>query len=214
MAKQTALALSLIILLALSGCGAGPASTLTYSGPTEQTVPMGQMLDGSDIRYVAYSDEGAEVTIGGQRAIKKIGDSLDWKGSPVAGVDVALALRVFSANSQRLIAVGTVRLTVHDAAPAGAQFPDKPLYSYQVGVTYNVRRGTTIPGTLISYEGKTDEGAKLGGVSGYPYRKLGDSIGWEGRLRDNAYLDMTLRVIAYTDDFIQVGGLATVGLVE
>ena len=214
MSKETIVTLSLIVLLVLSGCSTGPVSTLTYSGPTEQTVPMGQTLDGSDIRYVAYSDEGAEVTIGGQRAIKKTGDSLDWKGSPVAGVDVALALRVLSANSQRLMTVGTVKLTVRDVAPVAAPFPDKPLYSYQVAVTYNVRRGATIPGTLISYEGKTDEGAKLGGVSGYPYRKLGDSIGWEGRLRENAYLDMTVRVIAYTDDFIQVGGLATVGLVE
>jgi hypothetical protein len=214
MSKQTILTVYLIVLLALGGCGGGPASTLTYNGPTEQTVPMGQTLDGTDIRYVGYSGKGAEVTIGGQPAIKKIGDSLDWKGSPVAGVEVALAQRVLLANAQRLMAVGTVKITVHDVAPAAAQFPDKPLYSYKVAVTYNVRRGATIPGTLISYEGKTDQGAKLGGVSGYPYRKLGDSIGWEGRLRDNAYLDMTVRVIAYTDDFIQVGGLATVGLVE
>ncbi|MBM4460747.1 MAG: hypothetical protein FJ011_23810 [Chloroflexi bacterium] len=56
--------------------------------------------------------------------------------------------------------------------------------------------------------------AELGGVAGYPYRKLGDSISWSGRLRGNAYLDMTTRVVVYADDFIQVAGLAVIGLTE
>ena len=205
-----------IVLLTLTGClpGARGEPTLEYNGPTEQTVPMGQLVPGADIRYVAYSDRGAEVTIGGQKALKKAGDSLDWKGTPVAGVDVVLAQRILLINEQRLQTVGTVKVTVHDVAPAAAQFPDKPLYSYKVAVTYNVKRGAMIPGTFVAYQGKAVEGAQLAGVSGYPYRKLGDSIAWTGRLRGNTYLDMTVRVIAYADDFVQVAGLATIGLSE
>ncbi len=206
----------LIALLVLSGCvgGWGSAGTLKYNGPTEQSVAIGQTVPGADIRYMSYSERGAEVSIGGQTALKKVGDSLDWRGAPVSGVDVAISQRILLINAQRLQTVGTVNLTVRDAAPAAAQFPDKPVYSYKVAVTYNVKRGATIPGTLITYKGKNENGAELGGVSGYPYRKLGDSISWSGSLRGNTYLDMTVRVLAYTDDMLQAGGLATIGLTE
>ena len=210
------LAVLLAVILAVGGCLPGPSSgpILEYSGPAEQSIAMGEAMPGTDIRYVAYSDRGAEVTIGGQQALKKAGDSLDWKGTPITGVDVALTQRVLLINQQRLQTVGTVKITVHNIEPASAQFPDKPLYSYKVAVTYTVKRGATIPGTLVTYQGKTENGAQLGGVSGYPYRKIGDSIAWTGRLRGNTYLDMTARVIAYADDFMQVAGLATIGLVE
>lgn len=205
-----------IVLLTLTGClpGAGGGPILEYNGPAEQSIAMGEAMPGTDIRYVAYSDRGAEVTIGGQQALKKAGDSLDWKGTPVTGVDVALTQRVLLINQQRLQTVGTVKIAVHNVEPASAQFPDKPLYSYKVAVTYNVKRGAMIPGTLITYQDKANDGAQLGGVSGYPYRKMGDSIVWTGRLRGNTYLDMTVRVIAYADDFMQVAGLATIGVVE
>jgi len=99
-------------------------------------------------------------------------------------------------------------------SPAAAQYPDAPTFEYKVAVTYNVKRGALIPGTTISFAGKSDSGAELKGVSGYAFRRLGDSIGWQGQLRANTYLDMTLRVIAYTNDFLQLGGLATIGLTE
>jgi hypothetical protein len=76
-----------------------------------------------------------------------------------------------------------------------------------------VRKGDKIPGTQITYKGKTDNGAEFEGVSGYPYRKLGDSVSWTGRLRDNAYLDETMRVTVYADDFVTLVGLADIGLV-
>jgi hypothetical protein len=208
--------LALIVLLTVTAClpGKGSDRTLEYNGPTEYSVALGQLVPGTDIRYVAYSERGAEVTIGGQRALKKAGDSLDWKGTPVAGVDVALTQRILLINEQRLQTVGMVKVTINDVAPASAQFPDKPLYSYKVAVTSTVKRGATIPGTLITYQGKAENGAQLGGVSGYPYRKLGDSIAWTGRLRSNAYLDLTVRVVAYANDFVQVAGLATIAVME
>jgi hypothetical protein len=204
----------LIALLALSGCGLTSVGALEYNGPTEQTIEMGKALPGSDIRYVNYSENGAEIWIGNQPTTKKIGDSLDWKGSPVPGVDVAMSLRIVHANADRLITGGTMKIVVHNVSLSGTQFPDRPTYTYKVPVTYNVRRGATIPGTTVTYVGKTDSGAEFGGVSGYPYRRLGDSVSWSGRLQDHAYLDTTLRVIAYTGDFAQIAGLATIGLTE
>lgn len=209
--------LALVILMGVSvlvlvGCPATGSGTLTYNGPTEQTVPMGETIPGSNIRYVGYSEAGAEVLINDQRALKKVGDSLDWKGTPVPGVQVEMAQRILAANAQRLQTVGTVKVTVSDVRPELAIFPDKPAFDYKVAVSYTVRRGEIVPGTLITYKGKADEGAEFAGVSGYPYRKLGDSLAWTGRLRGNTYLDMTLRVIAYGDEFVTLGGLATLGL--
>lgn len=218
MLRQTSLVVTLLgVTLLLAGCSLlGPKSggTLTYTGPTEQSISMGGGIPGTDIRYVGYRDAGAEVLIADQAALKKPGDSLDWKGTPVPGVDVTLSQRVLTANPQHLQTVGTVKVVVHDAAPQPAGFPAAPAYTYKVAVTYNVPKGKQIPGTQISYVGKTDQGAEFGGVSGYPYRKLGDSIIWTGRLRHNAYLDTTLRVIAYADSFVQVAGLATLGLTQ
>ena len=206
------LLLVVIVALALSGCSGRGAETLVYNGPTEQTVPMGQRVPGTDMQYVGYSDAGAEVIIADQRAVKKVGDSLDWKGTPGAGVEVVLAQRILAANLERLQTVGTVKISVQDVAPVAAQYPDKPALSYSVAVGYTVRKGSAIPGTLIKYAGKTEDGAQFEGVSGYPYRKMGDSVSWMGRLRSNVYLDTTLRVIAYGDDFVTLGGLANIGL--
>lgn len=214
MAKLRLFTLMLLLVIVLAGCPATSSGTLTYSGPTEQTVPMGETIPGSNIRYVGYSDAGAEVFINDQRALKKVGDSLDWKGTPVSGVQVEMAQRILAANARRLQTVGTVKVTVSDVRPELAAFPDKPAFDYKVAVTYTVRKGEIVPGTLITYKGKTDEGAEFAGVSGYPYRKLGDSLAWTGRLRGNTYLDMTLRVAAYTDEFVTLGGVATLGLTQ
>ncbi|MGQ9491314.1 MAG: hypothetical protein ACUVR4_14195 [Anaerolineae bacterium] len=68
---------SLLAVLFLAACGSAMAGSLTYSGPIEQTVAIGETIPGSNIRYVGYGDDGAEVLINDQRALKKVGDSLD-----------------------------------------------------------------------------------------------------------------------------------------
>lgn len=210
------LVLGTLLLLAVvsAGCGSAKPGSLTYNGPTEQTVPLGDMIPGSGIRYVGYSDSGAEVLIGDQRAVKKVGDSLDWQGTPVPGVDVTMTQRILAANPQRLQTVGTVQVTVQDVQPELAPFPDQPPFDYKVAVTYTIRKGEPVPGTLLIYQGKSENGAEFTGVSGYPYRRLGDSLTWSGRLRSNTYLDMTLRVMAYGDEFVTLGGLADLALTQ
>ena len=77
-------------------------------------------------------------------------------------------------------------------------------------MAYNVARGKYIPGTLVKYLGKEKEGAHLEGVEGHPYRKIADSIVWEGKLRENVYLRLNLRVLFITEDTLRVGGMATI----
>ena len=214
MTKSLSVAMTLLVIALLAGCRGAGSGTLVYNGPTEQTVAPGETIRGSNIRYVRYSDAGAEVLINDLPALKKVGDSLDWKGEPVPGVRVEMAQRILAVNAQRLQTVGTVKITVSDVQPGLATFPDRPAFDYKVAVTYTVRKGETVPGTWISYKGKAEAGAEFAGVTGYPYRKLGDSLAWVGRLRGNAYLDMTLRVIAYGDEFVTLGGLATIGLTQ
>jgi hypothetical protein len=39
---------------------------------------------------------------------------------------------------------------------------------------------------------------------------MGDSVTWQGQIAPGVYLDTTLRVGAYTDDFVTLAGLATI----
>jgi hypothetical protein len=76
-------------------------------------------------------------------------------------------------------------------------------------VTYRVEKGDYIPGTLVKYVSKQEEGIEVSGVEGYPYRKFGDSIVWEGKLRERVFLQLNVRVILITEDSITVAGTAT-----
>jgi hypothetical protein len=93
--------------------------------------------------------------------------------------------------------------------PEAASIPTEPLVKYSnAPVTYRVEKGDYIPGTLVKYLGKTEEGIELSGVEGYPYRKLGDSIVWEGKLLAGMFLQLNVRVLFIAADFIRVAGTA------
>jgi hypothetical protein len=216
--RRFSVTVSLLLALLLSACVSRPATTgngIEYNGPSEQTIPVGQTLPPTNIQFTGQTPDGAQVLIGGQPAVKKPGDSLSWSGAPVPGAHVTLALRVLNSNDQRLIAAGTVKVSVDDVSPVEAAFPNKPLYTYGgLPVVYHVAKGAKLPGTTLTYDGKTDEGAHLLGVNGYAYYRLGDSITSRGRLRPGVYVDQTVRVLAYTDGFLELTGLATIGLTE
>jgi len=185
--------------------------SLLYKGPTELSVKPGQSFPGTGLQYVGMTDKMAEVRIDGQRALKKSGDSLDWSGSPSAGVQLDLAMRVLLVSEQSLHAGGTVTLEVADVNPQAAAVSSTSEIKFTVPVTYAVDKGETIAGTLITYEGHDEEkGAKLGGIPDYPYRKSGDSIVWEGKLRDNVSLRLDVRVLLYDENTLRVGGTATI----
>ncbi len=204
------------ILLAGASClrsGETAEGALTYTGPTEISLKPGETLPGTDIVYVGLSDSMAEFTIEGQKALKKAGDSLDWKGEPVDGVQLDLGLRLLLLTDQAVHTGGTVKIEVANAVLTAQPVDTESPIKFGVPVTYGVERGESIPGTLISYEERDeDKGVKLGGVEDYAYRKTGDSIVWEGKLRDNVWLRLDLRVLFSSDTSLHVGGTATVWL--
>lgn len=194
----------------IPGLGSGSGGALTYDGATQHGVGPGEVIPGTDIQFIQKTDQGAEVLIGGQRAIKKIGDSLDWKGTVSGGVQVSMPQRIALITDGRLQTVGTVRVTIPGANPAPGAAPGSGRYVYEVASGYTVRKGQTVPGTTLVYQGKTDEGAQFSGTNDYPYRRVGDSIHWQGQLAPGVYLDTTLRIGAYTDDFVTLAGLAKI----
>jgi len=189
-----------------------PEGQLVYAGPTEQGIPAGDFLPGTDIQYVGLTDQGAEVLIGGQLAVKKKGDSLDWDGHPLPGVTLNLNQRIVWFTEEKLHAAGTARLALEGTQPVAMPFPEESPALYKLPTTYNVKRGETIPGTTITYVGSSEKGAELSGVEGYPHRGIADSITWEGKLLDRVFLQVTLRVVFFNEEQLQVAGLATIGL--
>ena len=202
-----------VVLLCLSaGCLIRPSkqtSNLAYNLPTKITVPIGEVVPGTDIRYVSMSETGAHMMIRGQDALKRKGDSVDWKGTPRAGVFVDLKLRIVWHTEDEMHLVGTAKVTVEGADPVEGSASTSSSISYGGPVVYNLSRGAHIPGTTATYEGETDDGAKLGGMEGYPYRKVGDSIYWEGSLRDGVSLRLDVRALQFDEKALRVGGLAS-----
>ncbi|NLE75326.1 MAG: hypothetical protein GX605_01065 [Chloroflexi bacterium] len=211
--------LGLAAVAALLGAAAScqaPAreDVLVYSGPVEVGVAAGEIIPGTDLRYVRRTDQGAEVLIGGQKAIRRTGDSLEHEGRPAEGVRMKLALRVALFDEKTLHSVGAVELQVRRPAPQALPIATESPLWHAVPVSYWVNKGKAIPGTTITYVGRTDQGADLGGVEGYPYRKGADSILWEGKLRENVWLKLDLRTGVYDEERLQVVGLATVWVEE
>jgi hypothetical protein len=201
--------LSLVLtLLVLTACDTEWIDRLPYAGPIEISVDQGAFIPGTDIRYLGQTERGAQLSIGGQTAIKKMGDSLDWRGDMVRGVAVDQTLRVALITDQALHSLGTVRIIVtNPVAEPGPVNRSAPVH-YKLPVGYHVEAGQTIPGTTLTYVGRSGESAELGNIEGYPYRKVGDSITWQGQLRTGLWLDLNLRAMLITDAQLDLVGTA------
>ncbi len=213
--KSRWLVLITIVTLGMSACAQQlPGGAMEYSTAFEHNIPAGQALPGTDIKYLGKTDQGAQMSLGGQAALKRTLDSLTWHGEPVPGVSVDYNLRIIDFDDKALQMGGTAKVIVSNVmaqAVSPASLP-KDALKFKGVVTYNVSKGKTIPGTTISYDGKTPDGAKLGGVEGYAFRKEADSIAWVGKLSDKCFLQLDLRLLIYTDSMMQVTGTATLYL--
>ena len=105
-------------------------------------------------------------------------------------------------------------LDVQNVQPAAGPFPDNPEIVYRVPVTYNVKKGERIPGTLLTYEGQDAQGARIGGLppGEFPFRQVADSLVWTGRLAEGVMLRLDLRVLFFTAESLQVAGFATIAV--
>ena len=204
---------ALLLSLAMGSCllpQGRVSSALVYTFvPSRITVQVGETIPGTDIRYSHQSENGAHVIISGQPALKRQGDSLNWSGEPRPGVKVDLKLRVVWISDAQIELLGTTKVTVQNAQPRRAAIVTSSSMEYGGAVAYNVRKGNEIPGALLTYEGETEEGARLGNMDAYPFRRAGDSILWEGMLVDDVYVRLDLRAVQYNERSLSVGGWAT-----
>jgi len=212
---RTRLILVVMLALAVAACDQQlPAGAIEYSTAFERSIPVGQTLPGTDIKYVGKTEQGAQMTIGGQVALKRALDSLTWKGEAAPGVNVDYNLRIVTFDAQSLQAVGTAKVVVSSPKPKAVAATTLPKGAavFKGVVTYDVPRGKAIPGATITYDGKTPEGAKLGGIEGYALRKTADSIVWLGQLADKLWLELDLRLVSFDENAMQVTGTATLYL--
>jgi hypothetical protein len=201
-----------LIALSVAACAQQlPTGAMEYSTAFERNIPAGQTLPGTDIKYIGKTDQGAQMSIGGQTAIKRMLDSLTWHGDVAPGINVDYGLRVITFDSQSLEAGGTAKVIITSVKPQAASPSSLPqdALTFRGVVSYNVPKGKTIPGTTISYLGKTPDGAQLGGIEGYAFRQEADSILWTGQLADKVFLGLDLRVVLFTDTSLRTTGTAT-----
>jgi hypothetical protein len=74
--------------------------------------------------------------------------------------------------------------------------------------------GQLFPGTTLGYSGQEERGANLTGLppGEYPYRKIGDSVEWAGRLTSDLSVEYHLRMLYYQETNATIGGVVLVSL--
>jgi len=204
----------LLSLLAGSACllGSSRPGPLVYEGPYRADLAVGEGLPGTDVRYLGVGPQGARVRIKGQEVIRLAGDSLEGEAQPHPTLAVRYRLRIYSYDEGALHAIGTARVEIQEAQPRMGPLPEKAAVRFTAPVTYRVPRDGVIPGTSIVYRGKEDDRARLEGLPGYPYRKIGDSILWAGQVHPMVHLNATFRVLLIEDSWLTVAGTVEVWL--
>ncbi len=204
------------LMLGLTACALQPEgpSPLVYEGPYRVDLAVGQGLPGTDVRYLGLGPRGARVQIRGQEVIRLAGDSIEAEARPHPTLKARYQLRVYAYDERALHAFGTVRVELQEVRPRAAPLPSSAAVRFTAPVTYRVPKGGVIPGTSIVFAGKEEGRARLEGVSGYPYRNVGDSILWTGQIHPMVYLDATFRVLLIEEGWLTVVGTAEVRLSE
>jgi hypothetical protein len=217
----------LLLLASLActiGAGGGPTPTATANVPMDQVVAYkipvysatlnpGETVKGSKLTYVGREGDIFNVTIANLPAAKRIGDSFAWRGVMAPGVVGNYNLRLSpTILSDDLLAAGSLEISILNPIPVelGNDFvvADSLLHFNNIAIDYRVPVGEQVPGTTLIFEGATDQGANLGGTSGFPIRALGDSLIWTGRLRGNAIVRYNLRVGSLNADELRLVGTA------
>ena len=188
-----------------------PSDKLVYDAPVSLTIKTGALLPGTAISYSGKSATGAaNVLITGLLAPKQIGDTVDWEGAPVPNVKVRLNLRVAAFDEQSVTLVGTGHVEIPNTKVQPGGTPGTALLDLNAPVSFSLKNGETIPGTLVTYGGSSTNGAQFLGVEGYQYRKQFDSLQYVARLTPQVYLKFDLRVLSFSESGAVVGGTVNI----
>jgi hypothetical protein len=242
MKQQAWATMSFILLLALAGLACGVPEFIATPTPQPSPTPLGDTLPfivpayavtlqpgeqvpGTQLWYVGRSGDAYEVRIDGLPALKRAGDSFIWSGILAPSVYANYNLRLTTSVLGNLPVAGSVELIVLSPQPvelpAGATV--NPILRYDnIVINYQVPLGRSVPGTTLVYEGVTQLGegtqvsrlARFSGITGYPYLAAGDSLVWNGRLRDNVVVRYSLRAITIDDDIVRLTGIASLLITE
>ncbi|HRQ38777.1 MAG TPA: hypothetical protein PLD25_12795 [Chloroflexota bacterium] len=226
---------ALLLMLLLAACGlpgrSGSDATATPVGnflrfsiiAPAYTISMnpGGRVPGAPMEYLGQEGDTYRVRIGGQEALKRVGDSFAWSGVIAPGVFGEYNLRLTSALLGPLPVTGGVTLTVLDWQPvATAVLPQllNALYFSNILLDHNLAVGETMPASTLKYEGQVAEGsrrlARFSGLTGLTDYAQGDSVTWIGQLRPNVNVRYNLRVISFDEDNVLLGGTAELWLAE
>lgn len=189
-----------------------PPGAINYNGPTEIALVVGDVIRGTNIKLTAINGTSADFTIDGQRVTRQLGDALDYDG-PFVGLnenEYHLRLRIYSIGDTTVRAAGVQQLILAEIAPTASSGKFEGT-TIQFPFTVGVNTGDTIAGTTLRYQGGADQGAHFGGLAEgeYAYRKLGDSLVWQGHVRSDVLADYQLRILFYNADQARVGGIVT-----
>lgn len=192
-----------------------PPGALALNGPTERGIGVGERVPGTDIVLTGITADGAEFQIAGLRAVRAQGDSLDFDGSwpGLADVTYNLRLRIYYVGNNSVRAAGVHRLVIPNIQPVGdGATPSGDIVKFPF--TASVNKGGNIIGTTVGYAGENERGGEITGLPAgdYPYRKIGDSITWTGHLCGDIVAQYSVRMLYYSGDQAQVGGVVTLAL--
>ncbi len=188
------------------------ADELRYRGFDWQLLSPGQHVAGTDIVLQGIENQDAIFLFPDGRSPRRIGDPLHYRG-PWEGIpqtDFTRTGRIIRLTATEVILVSWYALTLNEAVPvpqAVAQ-QDVPLYT----VMLRAGKDQTIPGTTLRYRGRdmNTGAARIEGQTGDErvQFQVTSSVNWSGQLRDDLYVRYNLRVLFYTDSFLQLGGTA------
>ncbi len=175
------------------------------------TLDPGESVPETQLHYVGRDGPAYLVTLDGLEANKRVGDSLNWRGIIAPGVATEYKLRVLPTfSSTTLLALGSVELNIMNPKPVFLENPaadtSATLHFDNAEIDFSIGQGGTVPGTPFVFVGMTEDGAQFSGVEGYPYRDLGDSLNWTGRLRGNVTIQYDMRVVSIKDETVRLLG--------
>lgn len=190
--------------------GQGP---VIFSGIDQIRLQPGDPLPGTDIALHSLSANAAEFSFA-QSGIRSLrpGDAVRYAGpwSRVAETEYRYHGRVIRVSDTEVTLGAFYSLKIHavDPVPGNPQANDGTVYT----VLIRTAAGDDIAGTSLAYAGRhADGGAHISGLGSGTYAQfaVGDSLDWSGQLRPDLGVRYNLRVVFYTNSYIQLGGTVT-----
>ena len=193
----------------------GTPGAIVYNGPTERRIAVGETIPGTQISLIGLDGELAEFQIDGLRSVRAVGDSLDFDGPwpGIDGVSYNLRLRIYRVGGDSVRAAGVHQLVIHGIAPVETSV-NLEGHIMKFPFTDGLDSGQTIAGTTLGFAAGDEKGARIIGVpeGDYPYRKVGDSLRWQGLERPDIAVDYRIRMLYYGESDARVGGTVSVAL--